>query len=97
MRQSEVHQFHIARAIDHEVLRLKVTMHDPLCMCLTKPLTDLSGYLNSGSRAQRAEAVENASKTFSLDEFHGDERDSITSIEIVDAANVLVRDFPRHT
>src|SRR5690242_3037790 len=90
MCQSEVHQLHIAGSVDHEILRLEVTMHDALSMCFMKSLADLLGDIESRASAQYTKTIQNPSKTLAFNEFHGDKGDAVGVVEIVDAANVLV-------
>src|SRR5262249_33806290 len=95
MSQTEIHQLHVAGAIDHQVFGFQVPMNDALCMCLMEAFTDLVCDLDPCACAQRAESVENAPETFALNELHRDKRNSRSAIKVVNAADVFMCNFPR--
>src|SRR5437870_6408557 len=94
MRQAEIHQLHVAGGVDHMILRLDVAMHDTLSVGFAQAVTNLLSELDALAGAERVKAIQHAAKAFAFNKFHGDEGAFVGAVEIVNAAYILVRDFP---
>src|SRR5262245_56380552 len=94
MCKSEIHQLHIPGFVNHQIFRLEVPVHDALRMGFAKAIADLACHVDGLADIQRAKAIQHTPQALALHELHRDESGCSATVEVVNAANVLVCDSP---
>ncbi|HEV7428635.1 MAG TPA: hypothetical protein VGQ46_19945 [Thermoanaerobaculia bacterium] len=92
--EAEVGDARLAAAVDHDVGRLEIAMQDPFRVrggeAGGKSARDLDGLV----MREPADALEQARKVFAVDLLHGHEMRAVPFADVVDAADVGMRDLP---
>src|SRR5688572_13060678 len=91
---TEVHDLGAAFAVDHDVFGLQIAMNHSLGMSLAQPAADLPGHLQRASQTECANPIEERANGFTFNVFHRYTGTVVDVGELVNTANVLVRDFP---
>ena len=91
-RDAEVGDEGVPVAVDQDVLRLEVAVHDPGLVRRLERLGDLARQRQRPFDRQRPLALQQRFEIFPLDELHRDELEVARLAEVVDAQDVLVGD-----
>src|SRR5688572_15213159 len=92
---SEIHDLDTALGIHHEVLGFEVAVRDALSVSLTQPAADLAQNVDRASYAEYTESIQQRANRFPFDVLHRYAWTFADVAELVNAADVLMRDFPR--
>src|ERR1043166_1641433 len=93
--EAEVHDDHFAALVHHDVLRLEIAMDHAAIVRRGEARAEAAGGIDGFVGGEAADAGEQAGEIFPIDVFHRDERHALDFADIVNAADVGVRDEAR--
>jgi hypothetical protein len=96
-RQSEIQDAHVALPVDHHVGGFQVAVEHAVIVRGGQARAELARDLKRLVGGQAADASEQRRQLFSLDELHGEELLAVNFANVVNAADVAMRDLPRHS
>ncbi len=96
-RQPEVGDAHPPVAVQHDVGRLEVAMHDPALVRRAETGADLPRHFQRAIFRKAADAFQEGGEVFAVYVFHREERMPVDFVDVVDAADVRMRDLARHS
>jgi hypothetical protein len=91
--QAEVRDTRVSARVEHHVRRFEIAMHDPFRMRSHQPRRNSSGDVDGLVMRQAADAAEQTAEVFAVDVLHGHEVRALPFHDVVDAADVRVRDL----
>ena len=94
--QPEVRQPDLAAAVDHYVRRLEIAVEHATLVRRREPGAELPGHVDGGIVRQAADAPQQRRQVLPVDELHREERVAVGLADVVDAADVRMRDVARH-
>ena len=83
-------------AVDHDVRRLEIAMHDAPLVRGGEAGADLARDLERAVLRKAADAPEQRREILAVDVLHRQERVALDFVDVVDAADVRMRHLPRH-
>ena len=92
--QSEIGEQHLAAAVEHDVGRLQVAMQHALFVRGGESGAELARDLERLVAGQPADAPQQRAQVFAIHVFHREEVQPFDFAEVVDAADVGMRDLP---
>ena len=94
--QAEVGDADLAGAVEHDVRGLQIAMDDAALVRRGEPGADLARDLERAIFGEAADAPQQRREILAVDVLHRQERAAVDLVDVVDAADVRVRDLPRH-
>ena len=95
LRDPEIHDQRVVFAVDHDVGRLEIPMHDPGFVRGFEPRGDLARQRQHATHGQPPLALQRRGEILAVHERHRDVGGAVHLAEVVDANDVLVRDLTR--
>jgi hypothetical protein len=93
--ETEVHDAHLAGAVEHDVRRLQIPVQDAALVRRGEPRADLARDLEPLVFGKPADAAEQDGQILAVDVLHRDEELPVELADVVHAAHVRVRHGPR--
>ena len=94
--QAEIGNPDPAAAIEHDVGRLQIAMHDAAVVCRREAGADLAGELDRAVLGKRPMRRSSEREILAVDVLHRQEGVPFELVDVVDAADVRMRNLPRH-
>ena len=94
--EAEVGDADLAAAVEHDVRRLEIAMDDAALVRGGESGADLPRDLERAIFREAADAAEQRREILAVHVLHRQERVAVDLADVVDAADVRVRDLPRH-
>ena len=95
-REAEVGDPHLAGVVEHDVRRLQIAMDDAAFVRRGQAGADLARDFDRSIGGKTAELPQQRRQLLAVHELHRQEGVTVNLVDVVDAADVGVRDLPRH-
>ncbi len=95
-RQAEVGEADLAGAVEHDVRGLEIAVDDVALVRGGEAGADLPRDLERALLGESSDAPQQRREILAVDVLHRQERAAVDLVDVVDAADVRVRDLPRH-